>query len=181
MWPRTVAEGRVPGLASKAVAVLRGSLVALVVLALLSMPCLLLLLVQLDDVLGGGGRALRRGARRVRERRVERRLLRRAGISATSTAAAPPAGPVGPPIECIAADLRRLDGQRSGVATRSPVWFAAVQHAYDDRLTAACRELEVAEHLNELAGVDLDIERVRVEGMLQLAGLSLRGAPVDQR
>ena len=38
----------------------------------------------------------------------------------------------------------------------------------------ACRELEICEHhLYELTGVDLEVERLRVEGMLLAAGLRL--------
>lgn len=84
--------------------------------------------------------------------------------------------PADPPIERLAADLRRLSRLRMGVATRSPVWFTAVQRAFDDRLAAACRELGVSEHLADLAGVDREIERLRVEGALLDAGLVLRDA-----
>jgi hypothetical protein len=76
-------------------------------------------------------------------------------------------------IEQIAADLHRLGGQRLGVATRSGVWHHAVLQAYDERLRLASRCLGVAEHLADLDGVDLEIERVRVEGELQGAGMVL--------
>ncbi|HET6212017.1 MAG TPA: hypothetical protein VFE14_03985, partial [Micromonosporaceae bacterium] len=89
--------------------------------------------------------------------------------------------PVGPPIEQLAADLRRLGRQRLGIATRSTVWFTAVQRAYDDRLRLACRSLDIEQHLDELDGLDLDIERVRVEGELVIAGVSLGPVDVDQR
>ena len=46
------------------------------------------------------------------------------------------------------------------------VWHSAVIEAYDDRLRAACRALGIPEHLAELTGVDREIERVRVEGVL---------------
>jgi hypothetical protein len=85
-----------------------------------------------------------------------------------------------PAIEKIAADLRRLAAQRLGVAARSPVWHSAVLHAYDDRLRLASRCLGVAEHLSDLDGVDLAIERLRVEGELQAAGLVLP-APIRRR
>ena len=48
--------------------------------------------------------------------------------------------------------------------------------AYDERLRLACRCLEVPEHLAELEGIDLEIERVRVEGELIGAGLVLGAA-----
>ncbi|WP_323373871.1 hypothetical protein [Plantactinospora alkalitolerans] len=78
-----------------------------------------------------------------------------------------------PSFERIASDLRRLGGQRLGVAGRSRLWQNAVLEAYDDRLRLASRCLGVAEHLGDLDGVDLEIERVRVEGELQAAGLIL--------
>ena len=84
-----------------------------------------------------------------------------------------PREPAGPPIEQVAADLRRLANQRLGVGRRSEIWFAAVERAYDDRLRVACRDLCVEEYLAELEGIDLDIERVRVEGALQAAGMNL--------
>jgi hypothetical protein len=94
--------------------------------------------------------------------------------------------PHGPAIEQIAADLRRLHRQRSaGPTTESLAWLLAVRRAYDDRLCLACTCLGVTEHLNELDGLDREIERVRVEGELQAAGLVLRTAadhqPPDRR
>lgn len=85
-----------------------------------------------------------------------------------------PAEPVGPtplPIEQVAADLRRLSRLRSSVATRSSVWFTAVHLAYDDRLRTACRQLDIEYHLDGLDGVDLALERLRVEAALRSAGL----------
>ncbi|MEQ4301624.1 hypothetical protein ABNF97_09560 [Plantactinospora sp. B6F1] len=78
-----------------------------------------------------------------------------------------------PAIERIAADLRRLGDQRLGLAGRSRLWQDAVLEAYDDRLRLASRCLGVPEHLADLDGMDLEIERVRVEGELQAAGLVL--------
>jgi hypothetical protein len=86
-----------------------------------------------------------------------------------------------PPIEQVAGDLRRLNRLRGGVATRSRVWFVAVQEAYDEGLRVACGQLGVEEHLGELGHMDLDLERLRVEGELQRAGLVLRDAGAQQR
>jgi hypothetical protein len=86
-----------------------------------------------------------------------------------------------PAFERIAADLRRLGGQRLSVTGRSRLWQDAVLEAYDDRLRLASRCLGVAEHLGDLDGVDLEIERVRVEGELQAAGLILPGPPAGPR
>src|SRR5205823_8761957 len=92
-----------------------------------------------------------------------------------------PREPAGPPIEQVAADLRRLASQRLGVGRRSEIWFAAVERAYDDRLRVACRELCVEEYLAELDGIDLDIERVRVEGALQAEGVDLHLSDAGNR
>jgi hypothetical protein len=151
------------------VAVLHGLLVLLTLVALACLPCLVALLVTADVAAETIWRGSRRRVRRWRSRWSARRLARRAGLAAP----APNAKPAGPPIEQIAADLRRLGRQRIGVATRSPVWFAAVQRAYDDRLSLACLELEIPQHLRELTGIDQEIERVRIEGELAAAGIGL--------
>ncbi|MFF4876901.1 MULTISPECIES: hypothetical protein [unclassified Micromonospora] len=85
------------------------------------------------------------------------------------------------PLEQLAADLRRLGGQRLGGTGRSMVWHGAVLQAYDDRLRLACRALGITEHLAELTGVDQEIERVRVEGVLHAAGLALPAARAGHR
>jgi len=160
------------------VAVLHALLILVALVALLGFPCLGMLVVGADFLADSIGRTCRRNWRRWRARRLESRLGRRAGLDRDP---ATPTTPAGPPIEQVAADLRRLGRQRTGVATRSGVWFAAVQRAYDDRLCLACRELEICEHMAQLTGVDLEIERVRVEGMLQAAGIRLVGVDADHR
>ncbi|MGC4877672.1 hypothetical protein ACLQ26_15625 [Micromonospora sp. DT43] len=85
------------------------------------------------------------------------------------------------PLEQLAADLRRLGGQRLGGNARSMVWHGAVLQAYDDRLRLACRALGITEHLAELSGVDQQIERIRVEGVLHAAGLTLPAARAGHR
>lgn len=106
------------------------------------------------------------------------------GITGTPPRPRPPgdaqdwsAAPRTPAIEQIAADLRRLHRQRSaGPTTESTAWLLAVRRAYDDRLCLACSCLGVPEHMAELDGLDREIERVRVEGELEAAGLVLRTA-----
>jgi len=80
------------------------------------------------------------------------------------------------PLQQLATDLRRLGGHRLAAADRSVVWHGAVIDAYDERLRAACRALGITEHLADLDGVDREIERVRVEGLLHVAGLTLPAA-----
>ena len=142
---------------------------------LLTLPCWLVMIASTDVVLGRFGRAL---MRRVTRRRGlpgrswrDRRRYARLDRAMTKATSAEPTEPTDPPIERLAADLRRLSRQRLDIGFRSPVWHAAVERAYDDRLTVACRELHVEQHLADLSGVDLDIERVRVEGALQQAGM----------
>lgn len=79
-----------------------------------------------------------------------------------------------PPFERIAADLRRLGADRLGIGQRNELWHTAVEHAYDVKLQEACRALGIAEHLEELAAMDRDIERLRIEGKLIAAGVKLR-------
>jgi len=190
------------------VAVVNALVLVAAVLAVACLPLLLVLAISMEEAVERGLRAIRRGLRRWwqaphrvarRSRRSLRHLERLAERDQRRSAQPPrswmgriawalrrthrsvPTQPAGPPIEQVAADLRRLGQQRLGIATRSPVWFAAVQRAYDDRLQVACRELEVEEHLAELEGVDLEIERVRVEGALQAAGMSLGGSEAGQQ
>lgn len=147
-------------------------------LAIVATVCLpaVVALVLCSDGLGSG--AIRRLAA-ARTARKQRRLL---GKLDRSVANAPVVdlsaldGGDRPTIEQIAADLRRLHTQRLGVAGRSRVWQSAVQQAYDERLRLACASLGVIEHLCDLEGVDLEIERLRVEGELQAAGLVLPSA-----
>jgi hypothetical protein len=161
------------------VAVLHGLAVTLVLLALFCLPCVVAVLLTADAVIYAVDVRLRRA----RLRWAEHRLASRAGLGRGLTRVLLPqrVTPVGPPIEKLAADLRRLGEQRTSLATRSPVWFTAVSAAYDNRLTMACQELEIPEHLHELTGLDLEIERLRVEGMLVAAGLRLHGGEAQQQ
>jgi hypothetical protein len=84
-----------------------------------------------------------------------------------------PPKPVGPPIEALAADLRRL---RTAVQTLAPgtsqVRRAATVAAYDDVLAQTCRALGLADTISDARpGRDRDVERLRTEAMLEAAGL----------
>jgi hypothetical protein len=142
------------------------------ILHIVVLTAILLVFICADDLLDRA--AWTRGLRR------DNRALRRLDRSLDNADPVPVPVPraetaLGPTIEQIAADLRRLDRQRrGGIATESTAWLAAVLRAYDDRLKMASRCLGVAEHLEMLDGVDREIERVRVEGRLQSAGLMLR-------
>lgn len=154
-----------------------------------SLPCWVALAVAADDVGERAIRVTRRALRRWRgaggQGLRDRWRMARMERDMRGVDGAAPDRPLPPPIEQVAADLRRLAEQRAGVARRSPVWFTAVQRAYDERLRTACQALEIEQHLDELAGVDLEIERVRVAGALEQAGMDLRpraaGRPQDLR
>jgi hypothetical protein len=135
---------------------------------LLGLPCAVAVVAAADEA------ALRRVW--TRRGRRETRALRRLDRS-LSTVDHPgmPCALAPPPIEQIACDLRRLDRQRrTGPTRESERWMAAVLHAYDVRLSLACRCLGLTEHLLSLDGLDRDIERLRVEDRLRAAGLALR-------
>lgn len=148
-------------------AIVHGVVLALALLALVFLPCAVAFLICAESPASH----IRRRVREHRDRRALHRLDRTLDHQSISLAELDQHQPS---IQEIAADLRRLGRQRLGIATRSKVWHAAVLLAYDDRLRLASRCLGIPEHLGELDGVDLEIERVRVEGELEAAGLSLR-------
>ena len=80
----------------------------------------------------------------------------------------------GPPLEKLAADLRRLRPEarapRPGIAMARHLGVVA---AYDDALLGAARALNVPTSLAELHdGIDREVERLRLEHALERAGLS---------
>ena len=90
--------------------------------------------------------------------------------------------PLGPPIEDIAANLRRLRGWLDRYDDPMPIpgkatKVAAASSAYDRVLCDACRALEVAQSLAETSGIEREAERLRIEAALQDAGLVLRNRP----
>jgi hypothetical protein len=173
------------------VAFLHALLVLAAFVGVAIVPCALcLFIVAADEAFDRVGRALRRWRRRTVRwmggRVLEGSLGRRWRLVRIAHALKGPAAledskPSCPPIQQVAADLRRLSRQRIGIATRSPVWFTAVQRAYDDRLRVACEQLGIEQHLSEVTGIDLDLERVRVEGLLEAAGLALRDDKSEPR
>ena len=86
----------------------------------------------------------------------------------------PPAPPAGPPLEKLAADLRRLRPEarspRPGVPMARQKGIVA---AYDGVLVATATALGVPTSLTDLpGGIDREAERLRVEDALEAAGLS---------
>ncbi|TDC79186.1 hypothetical protein E1193_19485 [Micromonospora sp. KC606] len=140
------------------------------------LPAVFALLFCLDEVVDRIACGWADWRDRRRERRTLARLARSLGGDALTTRGVDLARldrPDRQPFERVAADLRRLAGHRLAAGGRSVVWHSSVIDAYDDRLRAACRALGIGEHLGELTGVDREIERVRVEGLLARAGLVL--------
>lgn len=93
----------------------------------------------------------------------------------------PAPAPVGPPIEKLARDLRRLHGQLQLVDSSSAGAargrrHPALQAAYVDVLSQACAELEVAPPRRSRSGVASAAEVLRVEALLRQRGLDVRAA-----
>lgn len=170
-------------LASEDMAVVHALVMALALLALVCLPALVAVILSAQELVD-------RLAHDLAGWRVDRRQRRTIGRLDRTIDADPMLRDLdltefdrlgGPAFEQIAADLRRLGGHRLDLANRSQVWHSAVLRAYDDQLQLASRCLRLTEHLDGLDGVDREIERVRVEGELQAAGLLLPAAPTDRR
>ncbi|NJP31150.1 hypothetical protein [Micromonospora thermarum] len=159
----------------------RALLLTLMVGAVVCLPVVIALLFCADELVD----RLVCGFGEWRERRRERRTIARLDRAVEADALTRDLDlsgfdrPDRRPLEQLAADLRRLGGQRIGASGRSAVWHGAVLQAYDERLRRACAALGIAQHLDELTGVDREIERVRVEGVLHRAGLILPAARAE--
>jgi hypothetical protein len=80
----------------------------------------------------------------------------------------------GVPLEQVAANLRRLRAVLTGDAHRSAAHQMGNRLAYDQVLIQACEMLEIEHDLGgESAGMERDIERLRVEAELERAGVVL--------
>lgn len=86
-----------------------------------------------------------------------------------------PPRPVTPPIQAVAADLRRLHRLLESLpAGTSFVRATGVAHAYDEMLALACQQLEVPTRILELAdGKPRMLERIRLEFLLGESGLQI--------
>lgn len=80
----------------------------------------------------------------------------------------------GAPLERLAADLRRLREIIRADAHRSAAQQLGNRMAYDQVLMQACSMLEIEHDLrDETAGMERDIERLRVEAELERAGVTV--------
>jgi hypothetical protein len=161
----------------------RGVLLVLAFVGVASLPALIALVFCADEIID----RVACGYAEWRDRRRERRTIARLDRAVEADALTRDIDltdfdrPDRRPLEQLAADLRRLRGQGAVGHGRQPVWHGTVLRAYDDRLRLACRALGITEHLTELEGVDLELERVRVEGLLHAAGLTLPAARPGDR
>jgi hypothetical protein len=82
----------------------------------------------------------------------------------------------GPPIEQLAADLRRVHRVLEQYGPGTPVVRrVGTLQAYDALLTQACSAMDIEHELNKLpSGMTLELERLRVEESLRTAGLVIR-------
>ncbi|MEV6877325.1 hypothetical protein [Amycolatopsis sp. NPDC051128] len=83
--------------------------------------------------------------------------------------------PQGPPIERVAADLRRVHRLLVDYPAGTPAARRfGTRQAYDELLTQACHQVGVPHRLAELPeGMDREIERLRVEQSLRERGLAV--------
>jgi hypothetical protein len=81
----------------------------------------------------------------------------------------------GPPIEQLAIQLRRLSAVLTAPGPVSSVRRFGVERAYDETLAKACAALGIEQQLGAVAPEDREFERLRVEAMVQEAGVVLRG------
>ncbi|MFJ7216862.1 hypothetical protein [Amycolatopsis sp. NPDC098790] len=83
--------------------------------------------------------------------------------------------PVVPPIERVAADLRRVHRLLAEYPSGTPAARRlGTRQAYDELLAQACRQVDVCHRLAELPeGMDREIERLRVEESLRERGLAV--------
>ncbi|AXB43534.1 hypothetical protein [Amycolatopsis albispora] len=87
----------------------------------------------------------------------------------------PPPVPAHPPVQVLAADLRRVHRLLAAYGPGTPAARrTGTRQAYDALLAEACAVLEVPHRLDALPeGMDREIERLRVEDALREAGLTI--------
>lgn len=101
------------------------------------------------------------------EQPVERHLQHRADLRALKNQ-------YGVPIEQLGADLRRLRRQIRASEHCSATQQAALRQAYDQVLIETCAVVDVEHRLDlPTGGMERDIERFRVEALLEANGIVL--------
>jgi hypothetical protein len=87
----------------------------------------------------------------------------------------PPPVPGHPPIEVLAADLRRLHRILAEFEPGTPMARrAGTRQAYDAVLAEACDVVDVEQRLDDLPeGIEREMERLRLEESLRSAGLAI--------
>jgi hypothetical protein len=168
------------------------------VIALIGMPAAIAAVICADEVV----ESVRQRAEQVRESWQEQRALDRLERAfAPAPPAGPPwanAAKVAAEAFVSARDsFAQFAVERLNAAGFAPAWLPVpasagaprelafeeivaqlhelprAQPEYDEALAAACRCLNISEHLADVSGLDLEIERLRVEGALAAAGLRL--------
>jgi hypothetical protein len=167
------------------------------VMALIGMPAAIAAVICADEVV----ESVRQRAEQVRESWQEQRAVDRLERAfAPAPPAGPPwAAAARVASEAIASardTVAQFAVQRLNAAGFAPAWLpvpavstvtpprfeeiVARLHElprahpdYDAALVAACGCLNISEHMSEVSGLDLEIERLRVEGALAVAGVQL--------
>jgi hypothetical protein len=80
-----------------------------------------------------------------------------------------------PPIQALAADLRRVHRLLAEFAPGTPMARRlGTRQAYDALLVEACGAVDIEQRLAELPeGVEREVERLRIEDSLRAAGLAI--------
>lgn len=162
------------------------------------MPAAIAAAICADEVV----ESMRQRAEQVRESWHEQRALDRLE---RAFAPAPPAGPPWAMAARVASEtltsLRDSVAERLNAVGLAPAWLPGsavttvapapprfeeivarlrelprAHPEYDEALADACGCLDISQHLPELSGLDLEIERLRVEGALSAAGVRLSDA-----
>jgi hypothetical protein len=86
-----------------------------------------------------------------------------------------PGHPANPPLEETAERLRALAAEITDTPLTAVQRRGELTDRYDLLLRQACATVGVAQYLNQVSGTDADMERLRVEGELEAAGIVVRG------
>jgi hypothetical protein len=146
---------------------------------LVVMVVLALIVVVPIVLLGGSGQKHGRGTDRSGSRAGDPIRDRPGDQLERGMSAVRPRRARGEPIEQVSADLRRLRGRIcAGDPQRSASRGMELRAAYDQALADACALLEIEHELDRpTAGMERDLERLRVEAELEGHGIVLSRPP----